>query len=109
MSDQFFSSELFNRSIHSNLQRFRIEVNRTGSGTSHPVVKEQASCPAGRLPSNREFSTGFQNVKGNRPACPAPIAAARLPLRGLLNRARSQIGALSFDATPPVRIPAATA
>ena len=79
MSDQFFSSELFNRSIHSNLQRFRIEVNRTGSGTSHPVVKEQASCPAGRLPSNREFSTGFQNVKGNRPA---PIAAARLLPQG---------------------------
>ncbi len=26
---------------------------RTGSGTYHPIVKEQASCPAGRLSSNR--------------------------------------------------------
>ena len=27
-------------------------INRTGSGTSHSVVKEQASCPAGRLRDN---------------------------------------------------------
>jgi hypothetical protein len=26
---------------------------RTGSGTYHPIVKERASCPAGRLCSNR--------------------------------------------------------
>ena len=30
-------------------------LNRTGSGTSHSVVKEQASCPAGRLTEQLEI------------------------------------------------------
>ncbi len=29
--------------------------NRTGSGTFHPLVKEQASCPAGRLTGNAKL------------------------------------------------------